>query len=102
MSECPVCYSPLIVGPVGYCEYAICEEDERCPHCHYFYEFIYGSHALGYKIRGHGIIFAWSYTDKTATQARMEAHRIVAEAARRCLLEDLLKEVNENRKATAR
>jgi hypothetical protein len=103
MTDCPVCYSPLVRSPTGYCEYAICEEEEHCPVCGYFYEYLYGGHALGYKLRGHGIIFTWSYSDRDVpTHARLEAHRIVEEAARRCLMEDLLKEVNESRKATTR
>lgn len=100
MSECPVCYTPLVQDYIGYAEYAIAEEQEHCPHGCYDYQFSYGSFEMFIIIRGHRINFGWSYLDG-GNRARQDAIDIVFHAARKALIEDLLVKVkSEDSKTT--
>jgi hypothetical protein len=99
VSECPVCYTPLIQDHIGYAEYALSEEQTHCPNGCYDYQFSYGSSEVFITIRGHHINFGWSYLDNDS-RPRDKALDIVLMAARRALVEDLLAKVkSEDSKA---
>ena len=92
--ECPVCYAKMKVeisaidwmGP-------ICEHYETCPNGCYAYEFAYGSTNVYVTVRDHHIMFGWHYSDdQQALRAESDAIDVACEAARRALLEDLLKD----------
>ena len=93
MSECPVCYSE-IKTEMSYSDYVLCEEWNYCNSCGYSYEFTYGYFLVVLPIRGHKIVFRWSYHDR-APQAAID---VVTLASRKALLEDLLKVKHEDHK----
>jgi hypothetical protein len=102
MSECPVCYSETKYT-TEYENYYLSEESDECPRGCYSYEYSYGSSAIFIPIRGHVISFYWSYND-TGQRDRHDAINTVVLAARKALIEDLLKlrVTSEDNKATSR
>ena len=106
MSECPVCYSKTNDFR-GYEDCYLSEESGDCPNKCYYYEYTYGSSAVRFDFRGQVVAFYWSYLDNNTghdTKARNDAIQLVATAARRALLEDLLKlkVASEDCKTTSR
>lgn len=91
MSEdCPICNKELKqetmtidwLGPIAE-HYAI------CPNKCYSYEYAYGYTTIQVTIRGHNIMFGWSYSDdKTTMKAESDAIDTTLEAARLAQAED--------------
>ena len=91
MSEdCPICGKELQVstmtidwmGPIAE-HYAI------CPNKDYSYEYAYGYTTVQITIRGHNLMFGWSYSDdKKTLKAETDAIDAVLEAARHAQAED--------------
>lgn len=101
MDECPVCYS-LCTRTTAIESFYLCEEYIACPRGCYAYEFSYGSSRVHFSIRGQNVEFYWHYSDPSGDfRPRNEAIEIVTLAARKALLEDLLKDKCEDSKATA-
>lgn len=103
-SECPVCYTRC-KREIGMESYYISEDYETCPHGCYAYEFSYGNSCIHFVIRGQHIAFYWHYNEPPGDRLyRTTAVTLVADCARRALLEDLLKlkESREDNKATSR
>lgn len=101
-STCPVCYQPITDIHLDVMEgYSPCEHYETCSNGCYAFEFAYGSTRVYVTIRGHHIEFGWHYTDIPGTTADIsDAIHLTVEAARRALLEDLLKEHADRKTAT--
>src|SRR5271168_1258990 len=88
--DCPVCSTELREQHATLDEGTISEHYAVCPKGCYSYEYSYGYTTVQVTIRGHNLMFGWSYSDdKQTTRAESDAINTALEAARHAQVEDL-------------
>ena len=87
--ECPICYATVKeeTALIDYAYGPICEHYVVCPNKCYDYEYAYGTTVVYVTIRGHVLMFGWSYSDDTS-RAEWDAIELACKAAQKAQLED--------------
>ena|SRR5271157_2780492 len=87
---CPVCYA-VCKEDIALIDYTgpVCEHFVVCPNKCYDYGYAYGTTVVTVLIRGHAIVFGWSYSDEYDNHlAEMDALTLVVKCAQMAQLED--------------